>query len=67
MDGPSWRDERTDGIIISREDDKFSAFRIRIRKHSNIDIIYYGIMENMVIMEICGKLGKDCEKITKAT
>ena len=67
MDGPSWRDERTDGIIISREDDKFSAFRIRIRKHSNIEILYYEIMENMELMEICGKLGKDFEKITKAT
>ena len=39
---------------------KLKAFRIR--KHNNIEILYYGIMENMEIMEICGILGKDLKR-----
>jgi len=42
---------------------KLKSFRIRIRKHSNIEILYYGIIENMEMMEICGKLGKIRERL----
>ena len=60
-------DSRKKKVNLELLPHNLKTFRIRIRKHSNIEILYYEIMENMELMEICGKLGKDFEKITKAT
>ena len=43
---------------------KLKAFWIK-KKHSINEILYYGIMENVEIMEVFGELWEDFEKVTK--